>query len=53
VSRVLGAVRPGSIVSLHLGHAGTVAGMPRLLSGLHDRGLVAVTASQLLQGVRP
>lgn len=53
VSRVLGAVRPGSIVSLHLGHAGTVAAMPRLLSGLHDRGLAAVTVSQLLTGVRP
>jgi peptidoglycan/xylan/chitin deacetylase (PgdA/CDA1 family) len=53
VSRVLGAVRPGSIVSLHLGHAGTVAAMPRLLAGLHDRGLVAVAVSQLLHGVRP
>jgi peptidoglycan/xylan/chitin deacetylase (PgdA/CDA1 family) len=53
VSRVLGAVRPGSIVSLHLGHAGTVAAMPRLLNGLRDRGLAAVTVSQLLQGVRP
>ena len=53
VSRVLGAARPGSIVSLHLGHAGTVAAMPRLLGGLHDHGLVAVTVSQLLHGVRP
>jgi peptidoglycan/xylan/chitin deacetylase (PgdA/CDA1 family) len=53
VSRVLGAVRPGSIVSLHLGYAGTVAAMPRLLGGLHDRGVVAVTVSQLLHGVRP
>ena len=53
VSRVLGAVRPGSIVSLHLGHAGTVAAMPRLLGGLHDHGLVAVTVSQLLHSVRP
>jgi len=53
VSRVLGAARPGSIVSLHLGHAGTVAAMPRLLGGLHDRGLVAVTVSQLLHSVRP
>ena len=53
VSRVLGAARPGSIVSLHLGHAGTVAAMPRLLGGLHDHGLVAVTVSQLLHSVRP
>jgi peptidoglycan/xylan/chitin deacetylase (PgdA/CDA1 family) len=42
------AVRPGSIVSLHLGHPGTLAAMPRLLTLLHDRGLAAVTASDLL-----
>jgi peptidoglycan/xylan/chitin deacetylase (PgdA/CDA1 family) len=42
------SVRPGSIVSLHLGHPGTLAAMPRLLTHLHDRGLAAVTASDLL-----
>ena len=42
------AVRPGSIVSLHLGHPGTLAAMPRLLSVLHSRGLTAVAASKLL-----
>jgi peptidoglycan/xylan/chitin deacetylase (PgdA/CDA1 family) len=42
------AVKPGSIVSLHLGHAGTLAAMPALLSHLHSRGLAAVTASDLL-----
>jgi peptidoglycan/xylan/chitin deacetylase (PgdA/CDA1 family) len=41
-------VRPGSIVSLHLGHPGTVAAMPAILAHLHDRGLTAVTASELL-----
>jgi peptidoglycan/xylan/chitin deacetylase (PgdA/CDA1 family) len=41
-------VKAGSIVSLHLGHPGTLAAMPRLLTLLHDRGLVAVTASDLL-----
>jgi peptidoglycan/xylan/chitin deacetylase (PgdA/CDA1 family) len=48
VSRVLAAVRPGSIVSLHLGHAGTVQALPQILSGLHSRGLQAVTAPHLL-----
>lgn len=47
---VLSAVRPGSIVSLHLGHAGTVAALPDVLAGLADRGLRAVTTSSLVQG---
>lgn len=47
---VLSAVRPGSIVSLHLGHAGTVAALPDVLAGLADRGLRAVTVSHLVQG---
>ncbi|MGW1075354.1 polysaccharide deacetylase family protein [Streptomyces sp. NPDC002537] len=45
---VLGAVRPGSIVSLHFGHAGTVAALPAILDGLHRRGLRAVTTTELL-----
>lgn len=46
--RVLAQVRPGSIVSLHLGHEGTVRALPEILTGLHDRRLTAVTASTLL-----
>jgi peptidoglycan/xylan/chitin deacetylase (PgdA/CDA1 family) len=53
VSRVLGQVRAGSIVSLHLGHAGTAAAMPKILAGLAARGLTAVTVSSLLPGVTP
>jgi hypothetical protein len=45
---VLDAVRPGSIVSLHLGHAGTVEALPHLLERLARRGLRAVTVSTLL-----
>ncbi|WP_424892448.1 polysaccharide deacetylase family protein [Streptomyces sp. XH2] len=45
---VLGAVRPGSVVSLHFGHAGTVAALPAILDGLHRRGLRAVTTTELL-----
>jgi hypothetical protein len=47
-SRVLAAVRSGSIVSLHLGHVGTVEALPHILSGLRGRGLHAVTAPRLL-----
>lgn len=44
------SVRPGSIVSLHLGHPGTLAALPAVLAHLHDRGLAPVTASRLLNG---
>jgi peptidoglycan/xylan/chitin deacetylase (PgdA/CDA1 family) len=47
-ARVLRAVRPGSIVSLHLGHPGTAAALPAVLDGLARRGLGAVSASTLL-----
>jgi peptidoglycan/xylan/chitin deacetylase (PgdA/CDA1 family) len=47
-SRVLAEVRPGSIVSLHLGHAGTVEALPHILTGLRSRGLSAVTAPRLV-----
>ncbi|MFI0901267.1 polysaccharide deacetylase family protein [Streptomyces sp. NPDC020983] len=39
---------PGSVVSLHFGHAGTVAALPGILDDLHRRGLRAVTTSELL-----
>jgi peptidoglycan/xylan/chitin deacetylase (PgdA/CDA1 family) len=49
VTRALAAtVRPGSIVSLHLGHPGTLTALPAVLAHLHDRGLAPVTASELL-----
>ena len=46
-ARVLALVRPGSVVSLHLGHAGTVQALPGLLSGLRSRGLTPVTVTQM------
>jgi peptidoglycan/xylan/chitin deacetylase (PgdA/CDA1 family) len=46
--RTLGAVGPGSIVSMHFGHPGTVAAMPAILDGLAQKGLTPVHASQLL-----
>jgi peptidoglycan/xylan/chitin deacetylase (PgdA/CDA1 family) len=47
-SRVLGAVKSGSIVSLHFNHPGTIAALPTILNGLDQRGLEPVTASTLL-----
>jgi len=49
VSRTLEQVRPGSIVSLHLGHAGTVQALSKILAGLSAKGLVPVTLSRLLR----
>jgi peptidoglycan/xylan/chitin deacetylase (PgdA/CDA1 family) len=46
--RVAAGVRKGGIVSLHLGHAGTLAALPGILDDLHRQGLTAVTATELL-----
>lgn len=48
IEAVLRQVGRGAVVSLHLGHAGTVEALPAVLTGLHARGLSAVTASALL-----
>jgi peptidoglycan/xylan/chitin deacetylase (PgdA/CDA1 family) len=47
-SRVLDSVKAGSIVSMHFNHPGTIAALPAILAGIHQRGLAAVTASKLL-----
>jgi peptidoglycan/xylan/chitin deacetylase (PgdA/CDA1 family) len=46
--RTLAAVGPGSIVSLHFGHPGTVAALPAILDGLDAKNLQPVTVSALL-----
>lgn len=48
-TRVRRTVRGGSIVSLHLGHAGTVEALPGILSDLAATGLKPVTLSRLLR----
>jgi len=48
VSNVLREVRPGSIISLHLGHSGTVTALPAIVRGLASRGLRPVTLTELL-----
>ncbi|MBF9067530.1 polysaccharide deacetylase family protein [Streptacidiphilus fuscans] len=45
---VLDQTRAGSVVSMHFGHTGTVAALPAILAGLHQRRLSAVTTSELL-----
>lgn len=47
-TRTLEAVKPGSVISLHFGHPGTVVALPPILDGLDERGLEPVTASELL-----
>ncbi len=46
----LAQARAGSIVSLHLGHPGTVAALPDIFKGLSRNGLTPVTVTQLLEG---
>jgi peptidoglycan/xylan/chitin deacetylase (PgdA/CDA1 family) len=48
VSTVLALTRPGSIISLHLGHPGTVTALPAITRGLARRGLRPVTLTDLL-----
>ncbi|WP_338118305.1 polysaccharide deacetylase family protein [Streptomyces coryli] len=45
---VAGGVERGSVVSLHLGHEGTIEALPAILDDLKGRGLRAVTAAELL-----
>ncbi|KOG32525.1 MULTISPECIES: polysaccharide deacetylase family protein [Streptomyces] len=48
VRNVTGAVRAGSVVSLHFGYPDTVTALPLLLADLDRRGLRAVTTTELL-----
>jgi peptidoglycan/xylan/chitin deacetylase (PgdA/CDA1 family) len=45
---IAGQVRPGSVVSMHLGHPGTLTALPGILADLRGRGLRPVTAAKLL-----
>jgi peptidoglycan/xylan/chitin deacetylase (PgdA/CDA1 family) len=48
VANTMKAVRPGSIVSLHFGHAGTISAIAPLVAGLRGRGLAPVTMTALM-----
>jgi peptidoglycan/xylan/chitin deacetylase (PgdA/CDA1 family) len=47
VQNTITKVRAGSVISMHLGHAGTVAALPQILDHLRERGLTPVTAGEL------
>ena len=48
VRAVLDTAQGGSIVSLHLGHRGTVAALPPLLDGLRKKGLTPTSVGELV-----
>jgi peptidoglycan/xylan/chitin deacetylase (PgdA/CDA1 family) len=48
VGRAKAGIRPGSIVSLHFGHPGTVAALPRIIGNLRAGGLTPVLLRDLL-----
>jgi peptidoglycan/xylan/chitin deacetylase (PgdA/CDA1 family) len=48
VQKVAAGVQPGSIISLHLGHAGTVSAFPHIMATLQSRGLRPVLVRDLL-----
>jgi peptidoglycan/xylan/chitin deacetylase (PgdA/CDA1 family) len=50
-ARVAAALHPGAIVSLHTGHAGTVAALGPILAAVRGRGLVPVGLHRLLAGL--
>jgi peptidoglycan/xylan/chitin deacetylase (PgdA/CDA1 family) len=51
-TRTLETVQPGSVISLHFDHPGTVVALPPILDGLDERGLQPVTASELLDSIK-
>ena len=52
IARVQAGLQPGSIVSLHTGHAGTVQAFEPIVAAVRARGFRPVTVSQLL-GLNP
>jgi len=49
VEHVRAGVRPGSIISMHLGHQDTIDALPTVLADLRSRGLRPVSVSTLLR----
>lgn len=49
IRRAVTAAAAGSVVSMHLGHPGTVRALPGILTDLAGRGLTPVTATELLR----
>jgi peptidoglycan/xylan/chitin deacetylase (PgdA/CDA1 family) len=49
IRKAVSTATAGSVVSLHLGHQGTVTALPAILTDLSARGLRPVTATDLLR----
>lgn len=49
IRRATAAAKAGSVVSMHLGHEGTIAALPGILTDFAARGLSPVTATELLR----
>lgn len=49
-TRVLGRVKPGDVVLLHVGSQATADALPAILEGLDARGLRVVPVSELMKG---
>ncbi|MFC0546987.1 polysaccharide deacetylase family protein [Kutzneria chonburiensis] len=49
IRREVAKATAGSVVSMHLGHPGTVQALPGILTDLAGRGLTPVTATELLR----
>jgi peptidoglycan/xylan/chitin deacetylase (PgdA/CDA1 family) len=47
VRNVLSVIGSGDVVSMHMGHRGTITALPAILDGLRTRGLRAITADAL------
>jgi len=48
IDRTLGTSRGGSIISLHMGHQGTIDALPAILDGFEAKGLQPVSLTTLL-----
>jgi peptidoglycan/xylan/chitin deacetylase (PgdA/CDA1 family) len=48
IRKAVAAATAGSVISMHLGHPGTVTALPGILTDLAGRGLTAVTATTLM-----
>jgi peptidoglycan/xylan/chitin deacetylase (PgdA/CDA1 family) len=48
IRAAVATAKAGSVVSMHLGHPGTLAALPGILTDLAGRGLTPVTATELL-----
>lgn len=49
IRRATAQAGAGSVVSMHLGHEGTLIALPQILTDLSARGLTPVTATELLR----